>query len=143
MQAKQVFNVVATILLTWLALSLCALALSGIGCTSPTAHDGTVKLKWTATGDDGIVGTASEYDLRFSLSPITQSNFFDATRAAGLPIPGLSGTAEQFTLEGLTIGATYYLAIRVRDESHNWSAISNVLEVDGVSPAALVLELDI
>ncbi|HET6455559.1 MAG TPA: hypothetical protein VFI02_14230 [Armatimonadota bacterium] len=116
-----------------------------LACTSPTAHDGTVKLKWTATGDDGHDGVAAEYDLRFSLSPITEANFLDATRTIppDFPTPGPDGTVERTSIEGLTVGSTYYFAAKVRDSSWNWSAMSNVLEVDGVSPAALVLELDI
>jgi hypothetical protein len=82
-------------------------------------------LKWTAPGDDGMAGRAFLYDVRFSRQPITESNFFSATRAIIFwPLHG--GTHERITIGGMTAGESYYFAIKTMDESGNWSAISNV-----------------
>lgn len=56
----------------------------------------------TATGDDGMNGQASAYDLRFSTSPIDESNFAQAAPAGNLPAPAAPGSNQQFKVGGLT-----------------------------------------
>lgn len=90
---------------------------------SPTS----ITLTWTAPGDDGNSGQASQYDLRYSTSPITALNFGTATAATGEPSPQPAGSAETFTVTGLTPGTTYYFAIKTADEAGNWSPMSNVV----------------
>ena len=51
----------------------------------------TMGLTWTATGDDGGTGTASSYDVRYSMAPITEANWGSATPASGEPDPGAGG----------------------------------------------------
>lgn len=91
---------------------------------------------WTAEGDDGSIGAATAYDLRFSESPINASNFEAATAVPQVPAPGASGTRQRVTVRGLTRGTTYYLAIRSVDDAGNWSGISNVLRWDWVIDSA-------
>jgi len=86
----------------------------------------SITLGWTAPGDDGSTGTASQYDIRYSTSPINASNFSSATQASGEPSPSAAGTEESFTITGLTENTTYYFAIKTADEVPNWSAISNI-----------------
>jgi len=100
------------------------------------AGQGSVALRWTAVGDDGLSGVAAEYDLRMSDSPITASSWSTATALSGLPAPLASGTWQQVTVRGLTAGATYYFALRVRDDAGNWSSISNLVRWDGALDAA-------
>ena len=88
---------------------------------------GSVMLTWTAPGDDGMVGRAAAYSLRYSQAPITAANFNAATAVTGLPAPGPSGAIETFTVTGLVPNTTYYFAIKTRDEAFNWSLISNVV----------------
>jgi subtilisin family serine protease len=90
------------------------------------AGSNTMDLTWTATGDDGLVGTASYYDVRYSLSEITEENFLSATRASGAPDPHPSGTPEGMTVTGLDFETTYYFALKAVDEYGNASALSNV-----------------
>jgi hypothetical protein len=75
--------------------------------------DQNLALTWTATGDDGLSGVATAYDMRRSSTPITDLNF-----AAGLNIPlsspGASGSSQATVISGLTPGATYYFAVKVR-----------------------------
>ncbi|MFH0894911.1 MAG: S8 family serine peptidase [Bacteroidota bacterium] len=42
----------------------------------------SITLAWTAVGDDGNIGTASLYDLRYSTSQITANNFTSATQVS-------------------------------------------------------------
>jgi subtilisin family serine protease len=87
----------------------------------------SVTLSWTAVGDDNLTGTASTYDVRYSTSPITTSNFSQATSAAGAPTPKQSGLQETFTVQPLSPNTTYYFAIEVLDEWGNTSNISNIV----------------
>lgn len=108
----------------------------GLVAKSPTAT--SVTLHWTAPGDDGGVGTAAQYDIRFSTAVITEANWAQATQIAGEPTPRLAGTAESYTIIGLSSSTTYYFAIKAADEAANWSALSNVVTVttaDNVPPA--------
>lgn len=92
----------------------------------------SLTLRWTATGDDGAVGTAALYDLRVSGAAITAANWDEATAVAGVPVPAASGTTQSCVVRGLTPGATYFFALRVRDDAGNWSEVSNVVRWDGV-----------
>lgn len=92
----------------------------------PTA---TVVLEWTAPGDDGYQGRATRYDMRYSLTPITGSNFDRATPVPGLPVPGSPRTRDRVEVGGLTPETAYYFAIKTVDETGNWSGMSNVVQV--------------
>ena len=92
-----------------------------------TGTTGTsMSLRWTAPGDDGTTGTATSYDIRYSTSPITTSNWGSASAASGEPVPATAGTQQTFTVTGLTSGRAYYVAIRTTDNAGNVSGISNV-----------------
>lgn len=86
----------------------------------------TIDLDWTAPGDDGSLGTATTYDIRYSTSIITEGNWASATQATGEPTPSVAGTAESFTVTGLDAATTYYFAIKTIDDASNESDISNV-----------------
>ena len=88
--------------------------------------DTSIKLTWTATGDDGGTGTAAAYDIRTSSSRITgEASFASATPIASPPAPSVAGTPQQFTVTGLTADTPYYFAMKARDEVPNWSGLSN------------------
>jgi hypothetical protein len=84
-------------------------------------------LSWTSPGNDGNVGTAYSYDMRYSAYPINISNFSGATQASGLPLPLVAGTNQTYTLVGLSPSTLYYVAIKTSDASNNVSNISNVI----------------
>lgn len=86
----------------------------------------SVTLRWTAPGDDGTSGTARQYDIRYSLSPITESNWNSAIQVAGEPTPQPAGNLESCVVNGLKAATTYYFAIKASDERPNWSVMSNV-----------------
>jgi nitrous oxidase accessory protein NosD len=96
----------------------------------------SVALTWPAPGDDGNVGRASQYDIRYSTSPITGANWNSATQATGEPTPQSVGNTEAFTVTSLSPGATYYFALKTADEVPNWSGPSNVVSgTTGPGPA--------
>ena len=99
------------------------------GLTARLYHTGSLSLSWTAPGDDGTVGTAELYEMRGSLDPITEENFDDpgvTWEILRRPLPAEAGTAQSFDILNLTAGETYFYALMTKDESLNWSEISNV-----------------
>ncbi|MFH2048878.1 MAG: fibronectin type III domain-containing protein [bacterium] len=101
----------------------------------------SISISWTAPGDDGSSGTASEYDIRYSTSPITELNWDLATQVTGENAPQAAGSDETFTIEGLALNTAYYIAIKTADEVPNWSGLSNILSAsttgDTTPPAAI------
>ena len=97
-----------------------------------TPTTSAVTLTWTATGDDGNVGTAASYDLRYrtgAACPLTAANFAGGTAVTGLPAPMAAGGSESFMVTGLSPATTYCFAMIVRDERPNASPLSNVVNV--------------
>jgi hypothetical protein len=88
----------------------------------------TAGVLWTNTGDDGLVGTAESFEVRFSTSPITTQNWHQASVFCS-DAPGPSGSPGCCNNNILSPGTTYYFAIRLKDEAHNISPLSNVVQV--------------
>lgn len=107
------------------------------------ATHNSITLSWTTPGDDSLLGTASEFDLRYSTSPISAANFGAAPRWTAMPVPAASGTRQSVTVTGLSPATTYYFAIKTGDEVPNWSGISNLFSratlaaPDTIRPAAI------
>lgn len=94
---------------------------------SDNVEPGSVKLTWTAPGNDGHRdGTAYQYQMRYSTSTINAGNFAAASIAGGAPSVDRMGKAEQMVVSGLTPGQNYYFALKTADEVYNWSNLSNV-----------------
>ncbi|WP_223636974.1 lamin tail domain-containing protein [Corallococcus sp. EGB] len=85
---------------------------------------GSIRLDWQAPGDDGVLGTAARYELRYATSAITDATFDSATLVTGVPAPKTAGTAESFTVTGLTEGTTYYFALKTFDGAGNASGLA-------------------
>ncbi len=105
------------------AITVALLAPSG-------AFADSIVLGWTAPGDDGTVGRASNYELRYSETPVSSDTVSwwnsTAVSAGTLPPPQTAGSRETFTVAGLDSVSTYYFIIRTADEVPNWSGFSNV-----------------
>jgi len=121
-----------------LPLIVAATVAVAVGQTTPTS----VTLTWTAPGDDGNSGTASQYDIRYSLSPITTDSWNQAMSVTGEPTPQAAGSQQSMIVEGLEPATTYYFGIRTADEVPNWSFLSNVISkttaAEDSPPAAIV-----
>jgi hypothetical protein len=111
---------------------------------APNATPTSVSLSWTAPGDDSTTGTATSYDIRYSLATITDANWNAATQVSGEPTPTAAGTVQNFEVTGLSSSTTYYLAIKSSDEAGNWSGLSNVVAkatLPEVTPPATIANL--
>jgi hypothetical protein len=87
----------------------------------------TIRLTFTATGDDGTVGTAASYDLRRSAQRIlTDADFSAATPVVPVPLPKVAGSAETIDVAGLAADTAYYFALEVIDDAAHASSVSNV-----------------
>lgn len=96
-----------------------------------------LKLTWTATGDDGEIGQAAQYSLKYATDRATLENWDSATEVPKVPAPKRAGKREEFLLTGLTHNTTYYIGLKVIDNRGNYSGLSNVLEArtgDAISP---------
>jgi hypothetical protein len=113
-------------------------AITTLAITATTGS--SLALRWNAPGNNGSTGTATSYDIRYSTSPITTSNWTSATQASGEPAPAVAGTQQTYTLTGLAGSQAYYVAIKASDGSGNVGALSNVVNgttTDTVAPAAV------
>ena len=87
----------------------------------------SVRLTWTATGDDGSVGTADSYNLRRrSQRILTDADFAAATPIGGALSPKAAGKAESLVVSALVADTAYYFALKVADEAAQTSPLSNV-----------------
>jgi uncharacterized repeat protein (TIGR01451 family) len=86
-----------------------------------------ILLNWTASGDDGMEGKATAYDVRYSQAPISDANFELANRVPDVPEPQAAGFQESVMVSGLAPNTTYYFAVKVADNVGNLSDLSNVV----------------
>jgi hypothetical protein len=83
-------------------------------------------LQWTAPGDDGDVGAAALYDIRYVAGPeFDPEDWEEAFQVDGEPEPLSAGEMETFTVMGLDEGEEYTLALTTVDDVPNVSGISN------------------
>ncbi len=111
--------------------------------TNLVASDATIssiKLSWTAPGDDGTTGTAASYDIRYSTSAITDANWSSATQVSGEPTPLAAGSAQSTTVSGLSTNTLYYFAMKTSDEVPNISALSNVPSLSTLTTYTLTID---
>ncbi len=109
--------------------------------TDPTVN--SLIVRWTAPGDNGLTGTATSYDLRYSTNPITTSNWGSATPVPSMPTPTIAGYNQYKVVSGLDDNTTYYFAMTASDEVPNVSDLSSCVSgttiegVDVTAPATI------
>ena len=87
-----------------------------------------VQVGWSLTGDDGMEGAAASYNLRYSASPITETNF-DEGIGVDPSLITFTATAAEASMSGLSTGITYYFAVKALDDAGNEGGISNTITV--------------
>ncbi len=98
----------------------------------------SLRLLWTAVGDDSLTGTAAAYDVRYDTVPIDSKEAWDeATPVPVVPAPRAAGAAESLVVQGLSTGSVYHFALKVRDEANNESVRSNSASGELIPPAAV------
>lgn len=111
----------------------------------------SVDLNWTAPGDDGNVGTAFVYVVRYSVDDSLKliNDWENCTFVSGPPTPDIAGTAQVFSfiVPEVPSSSVVYVAIKTADETFanpnvttNWSGLSNIARftaADIIPPAAI------
>jgi len=96
-----------------------------VGTIDVTSETQTgAQLELTAPGDDGMVGRAAGYDVRYRANePITYQNFGASPRVIPTPDPDAPGTRQALEVGGLLPATTYYVAVRAYDSCRNYGPI--------------------
>ncbi len=89
------------------------------------ANNGDVRLSWTAPGNDGLLGNATYYEIRYSTDPLDPTTWDDAVFTQNDIVPGGPGTPENFTIGSLIPDQLYYFGIRTSDGA-GLSPLSNI-----------------
>ena len=121
--------------------NLTAHTLTGLG------NQGAINLTWTAPGDDGIIGTASTYIIKYSTKNFnyTSWNMPWVHSVTGLasgspPAPHVYGTTENKLISGLVNETTYWFVLEAIDDRGN-ATFSNTaygITIDTVPPSAVI-----
>jgi streptogramin lyase len=103
--------------------------------------ESSVVLTWTAPGDDGLDGTASEYEVRYSQEPLTEESFPVSGIKVTSPQPHVAGTQETAVISQLPGSAGYCFGVKAVDEAGNWSELSNIActlpDADVIAPGSV------
>ncbi len=99
---------------------------SAITDLAAASSDDIIELSWTSPGDDGMDGTATGYEIRMSLYEITESNWDNAELLQNPPWPLTAGSSQEYTVNNLILGNSYYFAIKAYDDNQNFALLSNV-----------------
>ena len=101
---------------------------------------GTIRLDWVATGNDGGVGTASNYRIKRRVgATFVLGDSAAATVVPNPPQPAVAGTPQSLTVGGLTPGTQYAFAMWVQDATINTSGISNAATATTQSAPSVAL----
>jgi subtilisin family serine protease len=105
-----------------------------VDLTVEKIHSTSLRLSWTASGENHSEGKAAAYDIRYSSSPIDESNFDAATKVTAPPNPPFSGEKVVYEVKGLTPQTKYFIALKSIDLFNNISSLSNVVSVTTLKP---------
>jgi hypothetical protein len=97
---------------------------------SASRGNGKVILRWTAPGDDGTIGAASHYFVRYNQTPLASENWRVALDVSGEPNPAPAGTAESMEAAIPLPAGTYHFGIISQDDVGNVSLLSNDAALD-------------
>jgi hypothetical protein len=91
---------------------------------------GELELTWTSTGDDGRLGRAALYEIRWALTPLDEPSFAAGNLVDG-PAPRQAGTGERLVLRGGLPSGDIHVRLRVEDGASppNVSELSNEVVV--------------
>ncbi|MBU8920355.1 MAG: hypothetical protein KOO63_00695 [Bacteroidales bacterium] len=91
---------------------------------------GTVRLSWTAPGDDGYDGRCLAYRVHTATQPIlTEEQWHEASVKYDAPEPGVAGTVEEMTVRNLYPGTFLYATARAVDDFGNLGPIGNCISL--------------
>jgi|GEM_PF-5564894 len=106
------------------------------------SREGEVNISWIAVGGDGNTGTATGYILKYSNTPITTEDEFNAANTYIQNwTPLSSGSIENKILTNLPAGSIIYFSLKAFDNIPNYSALGNsestIVQTDVTPPAKI------
>ncbi len=99
---------------------------SGGGGISGGTNEGEITLAWDSGTDPAVAG----YKIHYGTASKAVSGQYEHSTDVGMATP-TSNNVTSYTLRGVTMGQTYYLAVTAYDKSHVESDFSN--EVSGAA----------
>jgi subtilisin family serine protease len=99
----------------------------------------TARLRFTAPGDDGVLGRASTYDIRFDRDTLDPAHLDEAPAFVNRVVPGAAGSVETIEVDGLVPATTYAFAVRARDEWETSGPASDIALGTTLGAPAIVL----
>jgi hypothetical protein len=109
------------------ALSLGAILTIFLSNKCLAAEPGQIVLRWKSAGNINSSGGAERYVIKYSLIPISESNWATAREVDNPPSPKAASTAQEILISGLEPGRKYYVAIKALDVANNASPLSSVV----------------
>jgi hypothetical protein len=110
-----------------LSLSLIAILIILLSNQCPAEEPGQIVLRWTSAPNAGSESDANRYIIKYSLFPITESNWGQASAVENTLSQIPAGSAQEITISGLEPGRKYYIAMKTSDNANNTSALSSVV----------------
>ncbi|MCX5791690.1 MAG: hypothetical protein NTY45_05640, partial [Elusimicrobia bacterium] len=87
---------------------------------------GAVELSWTAPGDEGNTGALDNSTFTVQYSTFAGAAWSTAAAQVNISTTGVNpGTAQHYTLGGLSANTSYYFRLWTKDGQANYSALSN------------------
>jgi hypothetical protein len=101
-------------------------AIADLSGSSYAASPASLRLSWTAPGDDGGSGIVllGEYRIQYSTDPAARFSTASA-QVAFSTASVVPGSPQERILTGLRALATYYARVFLADDAGNWSPLSN------------------
>lgn len=97
------------------------IVLTGAGTTS-------LQLTWQAAGDDGDIGTARRYEVRYATTPITDEAAWNAASKANVDVSTAANTNDvSAVVNGLSFNTNGFLAVKAVDNVGNVGPLSDSL----------------
>ncbi len=107
-------------------------AITDLGGSVVDHRKASIKLTWTAPKDSGTNGSGvAKYDIRWSsiLSTITEADWEKPEGKQSISSKIAAGQQVTATLDKMSVGKSYVIAVRVRDAAGNLSSISNLFKI--------------
>ncbi len=113
-------------------------SVSDLSCL-PASRGGSLALSFSAPGDDGQVGRASHYEIKYATFSFPWSSGY--VWKSSRPVSGPYGQREDETVSGLMAYTTYYFKLKAYDAALNESGVSNeaicLCAIDTIAPSGI------
>ncbi|MCP4396167.1 MAG: hypothetical protein GY801_02490 [bacterium] len=116
-------------------------ALNSVNVTLADEH--SLALSWTVVPDDAMHDRPEYYEIRYSLDPLHEGNWDNASPASGELPSDSPGSLMEYTVSGLQENTRYHVAVRAIDAAGNISPLSNMLaaRTQDVTPPDVIADL--